>query len=1801
MPVSTKLSVDENMNMVGLLRERARLEPERQAYAFLADGERVQDRLSYAELDRKARAVAAMLQDKGAIGRRVILAFPSGLDFIVAFFGCLYAGAIAVPTYPPGHRSRLERLAKIIDDAGAEVALTKNAILTKCRSVMKKDWHQPIQWIAIDEAEEGKANDWMEPSIRGEHLALLQYTSGSTASPRGVMVSHANLWKNEAMIQQAFELTPKSVILSWLPPYHDMGLIGAILQPVYVGATSMLMSPTSFLQSPIRWLRAISENRVSVSGGPNFAFDLCLRKITPDECVGLDLSCWRTAFNGSEPVQVETMQRFNEAFAPSGFAPEAFYPCYGLAEATLIVSGGKPGHRPRTQRVQAAALETNRVVAVQVENERSLELTSCGRALGGQSVAVVKPESLAPAMPGEVGEIWISGPCVTRGYWKRSEETEQTFSATLNEDQRRYLRTGDLGFILDGELFISGRLKELMIFRGRNHYPQDIERTIQNCHPELAHRSGAAFQIRQDGTENLVVMQEIGPECAHQLQQIAHLIRAAIAERHELSLFRLELVRPGTILKTTSGKIRRTDCRQTLLDGKVESVGTWVWDPNDPQTLGHFDDFQTLIPGSTDQEYVRRRLRFHLSSIVHVPAEELNPEVRVIQFGLDSLGAAQFVDRVEEEFRRKISASETLAEESIASLAQKIISQTQEEWSEAPRRAALSVYPLTADQERLWILDQLNRRPQSLHLHAAYRISGSFDRTIFAAALAEMNGRHEILRTTFPVMNGKPCQVVASTDRVKPSITNCTLEPDEKDRPSFSGWIEREVSRPFDIQKETLLRTAILKCDERDSIVLFIMHHLICDALSMRIFLREISAIYSDLKAGTQVSLPALTIQYGDFALAKNKESDKPALSRRIDYWRDHLKNATNLSFPRPAAADQATEPAFIWQHGGFLPERLVERLKQLGCAESATLFMVLLAGWKAALYRRTGWQDLVVSCPSHGRSRATQALIGFFAHPLPFRTNIGPESTFRDAVRGVRKVALEAYANDVCFAAIARASRDSALTRIMFNFLAEPLPDFTLPGLAVSQQQLSYGSEDCDLFLTIIPGDGGLEAHLMSNSARLSESDAADLLACFSMVLEEAAARPDALLEGPQLFRKLVIASTFTAEPIRTSLSFWSEALQLNLECEFAPNEQVFQELLTPGSMLLSNRHGSGLILFRWEDWQNPNSRDPAPANIAQQLAQSLVAAANHLPTSCIIFICPPSDALAQDTAWSQLCKEWEQELREVLAGHDGIRLLTAHDLLRLYPVQQYSDPFNEELARIPYTAELYAALGTASIRELCLMERIFAHKVLVLDCDNTLWTGICGEDGAERISLDEGRLSLQKFVVEQRKAGMVVCLCSKNNEEDVREVFDRRSEMPLRWNDFAAVRINWKPKPENLRSIAEELNLGLDSFIMLDDSTAECAEIEARLPEVLVLELPQDTRMLEEFMAHIWPLDRESAAEAGKDRTLLYQHHQLREDLRKECQTLAGFIESLQIAVSIQAARKSDAERLSELMIRTNQFNATGIRRTRAEIESLLDARESVCMAVRVCDRFGDYGLTGNIIYRAAEQELIVDTFLLSCRVLGKGVEYQMVNELGKIAISQDKEWVVLTCRKTKKNQPIRQFIEQVAALTNVTVEADCMTYRLPSISLSKVTFQATEGVPALSSTDVEETQGAKSFVDRRTILKRIATDWRSPEAILRAAHKKRVARIDRSRPYIAPRTGTEERVAAMVAELLNLEKVGAEDNFFELGGHSLHITQMLATIYQYYQVELPITSMFVESATVARIAELIDQKRMPMPVPN
>ncbi|MDF0674702.1 MAG: amino acid adenylation domain-containing protein [Nitrospira sp.] len=1105
------------VTLVDLARQRADRFTNRTAYTFLTDGESETCEVTYGELDRQARAIAAWLQSLGAQGERAILLYPPGLDYIAAFFGCLYAEVVAVPAYPPQRKRTLGRLHAVLADSGATFALTtakvRAGIDRLCRQDPGMDEFRKVQWIETDAIPEGIERTWRPPALTARTLAFLQYTSGSTGSPKGVMVSHENLLHNQRMIQEAFGHTEETTVLGWLPLYHDMGLIGNVLQPLYLGRPCVLMSPVHFMQKPVRWLSAISRYRATTSGAPNFAYDLCVRQISAEERASLDLSSWLVAFNGAEPIHAGTLDRFSEKFGPCGFRREAFYPCYGLAEATLFVAGGERGAAPVVRTVQKAAMERGRIIDSTRADSSTQRLVGCGRIGADQQVMIVNPETLSRCLQRQVGEIWVKGPSVAQGYWKCPETTALTFAATMADTgEGPYLRTGDLGVSQDGELFVVGRLKDLIIIRGRNHHPQDIETTVQESHSSLKPGCGAAFSIPINDEEQLVVVQEVVGAPTVDLDHVASEISRAVTEHHEIQVHAVVLIKPGTLPKTSSGKVQRHLCRTKFLAQELEAIETFL----DKRVAGPTDS------AAEDADNGMIKTVGEIWAQV-LDCARIGPHDNFFELGGDSLRGTQVLARVRETYAVDLPLESLFDAPTVAGLAALIKPTCRSTESLSQRKPESTswngIMPLSFSQERFWFLDQLSQVNSFNNIPVALRIEGALNLESFHRALAEIVRRHEILRARFVVSHGYPGQVIAPHVDLPLPIENLTGVSGPAQEEQVRRLTLKEARQSFDLATGPLIRVRLLRLSQTEHVLLLTIHHIVADGWSMRLLARELVQLYGAFKNGFDSPLPILSKQYLDMVLHQRECVDSHEWKRQETYWRRQLESVPVLTlpfdFPRPAVQGQQGE-RYAWT----VDAEVGRQLFVIGCSQQASLFMTVLASFNVLLARYSGQSEFCVGTPVANRSQPEcDSIIGCFVNTVALRADLSGSPSFLELLARVRKTVLGAQANQelpferlVDVLHVPRSLSHTPLYQVMLT-VEEDQPDLCrLDGLDVRRMKTSPQTSAFDLTLELVAmKDGTLEAVFEYNTDLFAGETIARMAGHFQELLRQVALHPEA------------------------------------------------------------------------------------------------------------------------------------------------------------------------------------------------------------------------------------------------------------------------------------------------------------------------------------------------------------------------------------------------------------------------------------------------------------------------------------------------------------------------------------------------------------------------------------------------------------------------------------------------------------------------------------------------------------------
>ncbi|WP_339539814.1 non-ribosomal peptide synthetase [Pseudomonas sp. RA_5y_Pfl1_P24] len=1025
------------LTLVQSLQRRAVQTPDQVALRFLAESAEHSVVLSYRDLDLRARTIAAALQANADLGDRAVLLFPSGPDYVAAFFGCLYAGVIAVPAYPPEstRRHHQERLLSIIRDAEPRLLLTIASLADGLAQIE----NAPMV-LSIDTLQ--SAGTWIAPDLHPDDIAFLQYTSGSTALPKGVQVSHGNLVANEVLIRRGFgiDLNPDDVIVSWLPLYHDMGLIGGLLQPIFSGVPCVLMSPAYFLGRPLRWLEAISEYGGTISGGPDFAYRLCSERVSESALERLDLRQWRVAYSGSEPIRLDTLERFAEKFAACGFTPNNFFASYGLAEATLFVAGGIRGHGIPALRVDEQALAANRA-----EPGQGSAIMSCGTSQPEHAVLIADPHTLTELAENNVGELWATGPSIAHGYWRNPVATATTF---VQHAGRTWLRTGDLGFIREGEVYITGRLKDLLIVRGHNLYPQDIEQTIEREVEVVRKGRVAAFAVNDQGLEGIGIAAEISRSVQKILPPDALIkaIRQAVAEAYQEAPSVVVLLNPGALPKTSSGKVQRAACALRYVDGSLDSYA-------------QFPDLHVQGSDAALDSELQNQIAAIWCEQLHVATVAADDHFFLL--GGNSITATQVVARLRETLGLELNLRMLFEAPTLEGFAANVAQLQQ--YGGVAQGAIHSLsrqedLPQSLAQNRLWITWQLDPHSSAYTVPGALRLRGELDEDAVRLSFQQLVQRHEALRTRFYERDGQAFQRIdAKADFELQVIDLSDLPVAERDTRA-QQIREDEARTQFDLEKGPLLWVTLVRLDDADHQLLVTLHHIIADGWSLNILIDEFSRLYAAATQGETLELPPLALQYADYGSWQRQWLAEGEGQRQLAYWKAQLGEehpTLSLATDHPRSAQHRNSAS---RHTVQTSVHLSEAIRQTAQANQSTPFMVLLAAFQSLLYRYSGQRDIRIGVPNANRPRQeTQGLVGFFINTQVMRGELDACLPFNELLAATRQAALSAQAHqDLPFEQLLEAfpqAREQGLFQVMFNHQQRDLSALRrLPGMLADE-----------------------------------------------------------------------------------------------------------------------------------------------------------------------------------------------------------------------------------------------------------------------------------------------------------------------------------------------------------------------------------------------------------------------------------------------------------------------------------------------------------------------------------------------------------------------------------------------------------------------------------------------------------------------------------------------------------------------------------------------------------------------------
>ncbi len=1037
-----------------------------------ADGQHSENAISYGAFERRVRALAARLQQQFAKGERALVMLDNGDHYAVSMLACFYSGVIAVPVFPPesARPQHLARLTGIAADSQARCVLTSDALA--CAMNAGPAQFGDAQIVAVDTVDLALADAWTPFEPVDDDIAFLQYTSGSTSAPKGVIVTHGNLMANEEAIQRGMGVGPGDSFVSWAPLYHDMGLIGGLMQPLYSGIPLVLTSPRYFLERPVRWLELISRYRGTYSGGPDFAFRLCLERVKDAQLAQLDLSSWRVAYTGAEPVRADTEIDFIARFAAAGFDPGAVYPCYGLAEATLFVTGGRRGAGLVAPTFSTAGLAGGTGTPA----DEGTVLVGCGDVAPGHRVEIVDVESLSAAASGKIGEIWAGGPSIGHGYWGKARETRETF---VERDGQRWLRTGDLGFMHEGQLYVTGRIKDLIIVRGHNIYPQDIERLIEAEVDAVRKGRVAVFAANGPGGEGIGVAAEVS-RSMQKLVPPAVLVEAlgtAVSEVLGEPLSVVLLLNPGGMPKTTSGKLQRSACRAGWRDGSADAYaiyqhGAFVrGGPVEAAVEAPLDELEQAVAAIWCEVWKQGDDR------------ALARDAHFFNRGGSSLTATQAAARISAQWQIDFPARMLFEQPRLRDCAA-AIRQRQAQGSR-PHLAPIPVLsaerrllplPLSHAQERQWFLWQLDPQSAAYHVSGALRLTGALQVDALQDAFDELVARHESLRTVFgAAADGHAEQWIKPSATLPLALIDLRgVDASERDA-QLAEETRRIKAQPFDLTQGPLLRAALIRSADDTHVLAVVMHHIVSDGASMQLLIDELAAGYAARVGGDARRPRAPRIQYADYALWQREWLAAGEAERQLAWWRAQLGDAhavldLRTDHPRrPQAGYSAARHAFE------LPANLLGKLRSVADTGNATLFMVLLAGFQSLLHRYTGQEDIRIGAPIANRNRIeVEGVVGLFVNTLVLRNPIHGRLSASRVLAQTRDAVLGAQAHqDLPFEQLVqmlqpeRSLSHTPLFQVVFNHLFEDYRALgQLPGIAATDHALPDLAAQFDLAL---------------------------------------------------------------------------------------------------------------------------------------------------------------------------------------------------------------------------------------------------------------------------------------------------------------------------------------------------------------------------------------------------------------------------------------------------------------------------------------------------------------------------------------------------------------------------------------------------------------------------------------------------------------------------------------------------------------------------------------------------------------
>lgn len=1570
-------------------------------------------RLTYQQLNERASIIASRLRREMGVAPGALVGLMCGENenLIAGMLGILKAGGAYVPLDPNNPH---ERTAFILADSALETLVTETRLLPRVEGYAGHTYCLDTNEPPFTPAMPGRA-----PARAPDDVAYVIYTSGTTGQPKGTLIPNRSLVNYVNWASDAFALTEEDSSILLASYAFDLGYTS--IWGTLLNGGCLHLVPADLVREPSELITYLVKAGISFIKITPSLCHLIVNAITADE---LGRSELRLIVLGGEQIRVDDLERLIR------LKPDvALVNHYGPTETTI----GTIAHP-----IDTARLETYRVHPV------------IGKPIANNTVYILDDQRRLVA-PGIEGELYVAGAGVANGYLGRDKLTKEKFVADTFTTGRPMYRTGDLArWMPDGAILFTGRRDDQVKIRGYRVELEEVQSTL----------------LKHDQVREAVVVAVDSDEFGRELA-------AYFVGDDEVEL--------ESLIGFMSARLPAY-----MLPGYFVPLAALPLTPNGKLDKRALPDPRGFALGMRSANYVapRTEMERRLAEIWEevLGRKPIGMTDDFFELGGHSLKAIQLISRMHKELNIKLELGEIFSHTTIEALSQLTCAEEPTQFREIDRLPEQPFYDVSHAQRRLLVLSQFDDGSVAYNVAGYCVLEGVLDTEAFRRSFNTVIERHESLRTVFIEVDGEPKQKILDAGVIGFALVIEDLRNDAEAEAHIKQIARTEATLPFDLVSGPLLRVKLLRTSGDTHVLLFSIHHIISDGWSRGVLLREVLTHYAAYIAGQSNPLPPLRIQYKDYAAWHNSAYDAQGA-----YWNE-IYGAGVPSLDFPLDHERPKVLSFVGEMiQRVLPVELSDKLRNLADDNNTTLNNLFLSLYSILLSKYTGQNDLVIGSLVSGRNYSElENLIGIFINFLPLRFSPQDESTLPEFLHASHHKIIRAYENqDFPFDVLVDTYiRERDISRnpffdTMVVYHSEGDIEGSLPAssddlygssIRIRPYEVDTTNTTLDFKLDVRPGASTRAFYLyLSYNRNLFERASIEmLLDKFVALIEQVVASPvrqvgDYSLFTPDekslLLEKMAatnhlniksatavnICASFVLEPVEEYLDYWGREFELNLKVSFAPYNQVFQHLLDTSSNLRRN-DGINVLFLRVEDWLRDLKGLDETRQLSHlektydELTELLQRTSETSAAPYLVGVVPvsPHHSFAPTVATG--IHRLSDSLRALIEKIQGFHPLDLEWIAELYAVEVMFDAHTDAAGHMPFTPECYAAIGTYLARKIHSWQ-MPPFKVIALDCDNTLWKGICGEVGVDGVIVDQDCLDLQRFLLKKYDEGFLLALCSKNNPDDVWNVFDHHPEMILRREKIVAHRINWQPKSTNLGALAEELNVGADSIIFIDDSPFELEEVAAGRPEVLGLCLPEEAGGFKDFLNHIWAFDRFKITREDKKRNDMYRAEQQRQEDRSTSAARDDFYQSLDIQITIAPVTVETLERSVQLLQRTNQFNLNGIRLTAAQLRTRMETEGALNWTIEVKDRFGEYGLVGLVLAEVQQCKLIIEAFLLSCRVLGRGVEDAILTELQQYCHASGLSTIEAHFRQTERNSPFSQFLAKTAWRINDSGSAYCL----------------------------------------------------------------------------------------------------------------------------------------------------------------